>query len=200
MFAVLRSSKHARRVYLLASLAAILAVLLSSVAVTAQAATCASFHTVQEGDTTVSIAQFYGLKWGSIALANQLKEPFRLTPGQVLCIPVEDVKGRDADEDDDEDSGSAFDKATFTVTVYGNRVLVYVSGLSSKSFFIVKAREMVPSVSEWSKLGELRVEKNKSVSQFYNLPGSMEDSALISVCLKNASTDELTCRTLAHPQ
>jgi hypothetical protein len=55
-------------------------------------------------------------------------------------------------------------------------------------------------VSEWSKLGELKVEKNQKVSQFFYLPGSMEDSALISVCLKNSTTDELTCQTVVHPR
>jgi len=148
----------------------------------------------------VSIAQFYGLKWGSIALANHLKEPYRLTPGQVLCIPDTDVKGKDKDKDNDEDTPSAFEKATFTVTVYGDRVLVYIAGLKSKNVFVVKVREVVPKVSEWTKLDVLKVDKNQKISQFYNLPRSMNDSTLISLCLKNASTDEMTCRTVVHPQ
>lgn len=200
MYAVFLSSRPGRRISRLSGLIVVLAMLLAFAPGTARAATCASYHTVREGDTTVSIAQFYGVKWGSIALANHLKEPFRLTPGQVLCIPEEDIKGKDADEEDDDESTSTFDKATFTVTVYGDRVLVYVAGLKSKNFFVVKARELVPSVSEWSKLGVLRVDKNKKVSQFFNLPNSMGDSALISVCLKNSTTDELTCRTVVHPQ
>lgn len=201
MDAVFLSSRPGRRISRLSSLIVLLALILAFVPGTARAATCASYHTAREGDTTVSIAQFYGVKWGSIALANHLKEPFRLTPGQVLCIPEEDVKGKDKEKDkDDDDTSSPFDKGTFTVTIYGNRVLLNVSGLPSKNFFVVKARELVPSVSEWSKLGVLRVDKNKKVSQFFNLPNSMNDSALISVCLKNSTTDELTCRTVVHPQ
>jgi LysM repeat protein len=194
MDAVFFYPKPVRKITILSSLILVLGMVMAIVPGSAQAATCASNHTVQEGDTTVSIAQFYGVKWGSIAWANNLKEPYRLTPGQVLCIPEEDIKGKDADEEEDDESKSTFDDATFTVTV--DRVQVSVAGLKSKNFFVVKARELVPSVSEWSKMGELKVEKNQKVSQFFYLPGSMEDSALISVCLKNSTTDELTCQTV----
>lgn len=200
MYAVFLTSRPVRKISILSSLVIVLALILSSVPGNAQAATCASYHTVHEGDTPVSIAQFYGLKWGSIALANHLKEPYRLTPGQVLCIPDTDVKGKDKDKDNDEDTPSAFEKATFTVTVYGDRVLVYIAGLKSKNVFVVKVREVVPKVSEWTKLDVLKVDKNQKISQFYNLPRSMNDSTLISLCLKNASTDEMTCRTVVHPQ
>ena len=200
MYAIFPSSSPLRRIFFLSCLVVILAVILASVPGKAQAATCASYHTVQEGDTTVSIAHFYDVKWGSIALANHLKEPYRLTEGQVLCIPETDVKGKDKDKDNDEDTSSVFEKATFTVTVYGDRVQVYVAGLKSKNVFVVKVREVVPKVSEWTKLGVLKVDKNQKVSQFYNLPSSMSDSGLITLCLKNASTDEMTCRTAAHSQ
>lgn len=200
MYAVVESLMPARKALILPSLVVVLAVILALVPGTARAATCASNHTVREGDTTVSIAKFYGVKWGSIALANKLKEPYRLTPGQVLCIPEKDIKGKDADEKKEDDTTTAFKDATFTATVIGDRVQVSVAGLKSKNFFVVKARQLVPTVSEWSKLGVLRAEKNKKVSQFYTLPNSLNDSALLSVCLKNSTTDELTCRTVVKPQ
>ncbi|HLE16229.1 MAG TPA: LysM domain-containing protein [Anaerolineales bacterium] len=199
MNAVTKYSRPVRRISIPFGLIVVLALILASVPGSTQAAAnCASYHTVQQGETTVSIAQFYGVKWGSIALANNLKEPFRLTVGQVLCIPEGDVKGKDKDKEDD--SPSAFEKATFTATVYGNRVLVYVAGLKSKNVFTVKVREVVPKVSEWTKLGVLKVDKNEKLSQFYNLPAALGDAALITLCLKNATSDELACRTVVHPQ
>ena len=53
----------------------------------AQAETCKFKHKVQAGETLIGIGYLYQYDWRKIAEANDLKEPYILTAGQVLCIP-----------------------------------------------------------------------------------------------------------------
>ena len=54
----------------------------------AQAAKCKFKHKVKAGETLIYIADLYQTDWKEIAEANDLKEPYILTVGQVLCIPM----------------------------------------------------------------------------------------------------------------
>src|SRR5512139_3018038 len=78
------------------SLLLVLALLASLAPMPAEAAasspvTCVTYHTVREGDTRVTISQVYRVKWLKIAQANGLREPYKLTPGQLLCIPAKET-------------------------------------------------------------------------------------------------------------
>jgi len=44
-------------------------------------------HVVQPGDTLFRIGQRYSLNWQAISLANELKSPFLIYPGQLLAVP-----------------------------------------------------------------------------------------------------------------
>ncbi len=48
---------------------------------------CKYYYKVQPGDTITYIGQLYQIDWREIAKANNLKEPYVLTPGDKLCIP-----------------------------------------------------------------------------------------------------------------
>lgn len=54
---------------------------------TAQAATCARYHTVRSGESLSIIGSYYGINWKSIAEANGLTYPYKIYTGQKLCIP-----------------------------------------------------------------------------------------------------------------
>ena len=51
-------------------------------------ATCQTQHLVQRGDTLSKIGQRYGIRWTTIAQANNLGNPDRIYAGQYLCIPA----------------------------------------------------------------------------------------------------------------
>ena len=55
---------------------------------TAQAASCATYHTVKHGESLSIIGSYYGVNWKSIANANGIKSPYTIYTGQVLCIPT----------------------------------------------------------------------------------------------------------------
>jgi LysM repeat protein len=54
---------------------------------TAQAASCATYHTVKRGESLSIIGSYYGVNWKSIANANGIKSPYTIYTGQKLCIP-----------------------------------------------------------------------------------------------------------------
>ena len=47
---------------------------------------CNKWHTVQKGETLKSIAQTYDVTWWYLFNINGLKNPNKITPGQVLCV------------------------------------------------------------------------------------------------------------------
>jgi LysM repeat protein len=182
----LRSHRIPRPGFLALSLVLLLAVIAAAVPLTgqtAQAATCDRTHVVKAGETTGQIAHRYDMKWSDIAKENDLKRPYELEEGQQLCIP--------GDEDDENKVAS---KAVINVTVAGKRVFLTVDKFSARSVLTVKARSADVGVGGWSKLGTVRVGKNEKLSTVFSLPTTLRDATYLNVCLKNLTTDELTCR------
>ncbi len=142
---------------------------------------CDSYYKVREGDTSSSIAHTFGLKWKDIALANNIKDPSKLKVGQILCIPPK-----------------PYTTETVFVTVIGRKVQITASGFSTKSLFYVKVRDGYGGLGDWYKIGGLKIEKNKKVTETYLLPKELSKAKFITVGLKNATTDELITRTVVH--
>jgi len=142
---------------------------------------CDYYYKVKDGDTTPKIAHTFGLKWKEIALANNIKDPSKLKVGQILCIPPK-----------------AYTTETTFVTVIGRRIQITASGFSTKNVFYVKVRDGSVGLGGWYKIGTFKIDKNKKVTDTYSLPKELSHALYVTVCLKNATTDELICRTVVH--
>lgn len=175
-----------RRLSILAvGLALLLSMLAAVLPQPAEAAVvCASYYTVRSGDTTVSIAQHFGMKWRKIAEANKLTYPYNLKVGQKLCIP--DV------------NASTSESGKVSVVVRGMNVTVTASKFSARSAFNVKVRAGTAAVGGWYKLGVIKVNKNDTRTMVFTLPSALKTTSPLTVCLKESTTDELICRTVVH--
>ena len=174
------------------ALVLMLTLFLAAIPQPAQAATCRTYHYVREGDTTVKIAKTYGLKWRLIADANDLEYPYDLDEGDRLCIPFKD----DDDDKDDEDAT----EFRYSVIATHNAISITVSGLNvKKAVFNVRVRNASTGVGGWVKLGRLKAEKKKTTKMVFSVPAEFRSTLYLSVCLKNMTTDELTCKTVIHP-
>jgi LysM repeat protein len=172
------------------SLVLLLTMILSALPQPAQAATCASYYTVKEGDTPTKIAQKFDLKWREIADANNLEYPYDLEVGQRLCIPP-----KDSDEDDEDAT-----KFKWNVTASKTSITITLSGLSvKKAGFNVRARNAQTGVGGWIRLGHFKAKKNTSYKIVYSIPKELMKVLYIQVCLKNVTTDELACKIVVHP-
>jgi LysM repeat protein len=75
-----------RKVTIFLSILSILVVGMGFTVSQAQAAACTQYHTVAPGEYLVKIAKSYGVDWRTIASINNIKPPWTIYPGQVLCI------------------------------------------------------------------------------------------------------------------
>ena len=143
-------------------------------------ATCAKTHIVLKGETTASIASLYGMPWGDIARANSLKKPYKLNPGDKLCIPYK--------------KGQTPVKGTISITSKGDKLTINASNFKDTFVYFVKAKDVLANNAPWYKLGGLTVAKNKKTqTTTYTLPKDLRNATLLSVCLKNVYSDDLTC-------
>ncbi len=153
-------------------------------------ATCESKYTVQAGDTLTSIALTYGVDFFELAEANNLKSPYEIFVGDVLCIPA---GASTPDEDDSSSTATSTKKWVFTRE--GNYVTVKGNDLGKKSSYYVKVSNALKSYSPWYKIGLFNNQKNSTLTQVYKLPKIFQDNIYVSVCLKNANTDSVYCET-----
>jgi LysM repeat protein len=160
----------------------------------ALAATCVSTYFVRAGDTTPKIAKTFGLKWSQIAIANDLKQPYRLDVGQSLCIPPQDSPT----ERSQAGTTTVTKQTKLTVLLTNDLLEVTLGGLSRKGVYTVKVRDSDASVGGWYKLANLKIDRKETVTAVYRLPQELSDIAWISVCLKNGTTDELICQTVVN--
>jgi LysM repeat protein len=173
----------------------VLTLFLAAIPQPAQAATCRTYHYVREGDTIVSIAKTYGLKWREIADANNLDYPYDLDVGDRLCIPPKDTDDDDDDENTDDDV-----EFRYSVSATHSAISITVSGLNiKKAAFNVRVRNASTGVGGWVKLGRLKAEKKETTKMVFSVPAEFRSTLYLSVCLKNLTTDELTCKTVIHP-
>lgn len=54
----------------------------------AQASTCTKYHTVKKGEYLVKIGGNYGVSWRYLAEINNIKSPYKIYPGQTLCVAM----------------------------------------------------------------------------------------------------------------
>lgn len=168
----------------------LLSVLLAALPQPVQAATCASYYFVRSGDTPVSIAQHFELKWREIAKANKLEYPYKLKVGQRLCIPPKET------EEESEDAT----KFKVTIGATRNAITITISGLNvKKASFNIRARNANAGVGGWILLGRLKAKKNTTTKSLYAIPKELQNVTFIQVCLKNLTTDELNCKVVVHP-
>ncbi len=154
----------------------------------ALAADCAVSHTVVSGDTLSSIALKYNTTVAAIAAENNLKEPYTLQVGQVLCIP-----GASSSSSSSGTTTTKPSKPAFTVTFEpsGRHITVKTSNYPKKNTFAVNASGQGTAKYH---LGLLKTTKsNTSVQKTYQLPKSLRGAGEVTVCLKNKQFDNLQC-------
>ena len=153
------------------------------------AATCSTYHTVASGETLSSIALKYNVTTTELATANELKEPYTIFVGQRLCIPGSPATAVATDS-------STTTGPTFTVKAGTEPFTVAIStvGYPKKSPYFVRASRVdQPTTSV--KLGTMKTNKNGVATRTFRLPRPFRNGVTLNICLKNAFTDDVECKT-----
>jgi len=180
-----------------------LALVAGTLPISALAATrCVAYYTVQEGDTTPKISKTFGLKWREIANANDLELAWKPVPGTNLCIPAEGsaTGGKSGSGLSTTTTVPSDSNASFSAQAIGNKITITAAGFKNKQVFNIKVRDADQNAGGWVKLGLFKIPKKTTKTQSYPIPSALRDNLYLDICLKNASTDELICRTVLHPQ
>jgi len=155
--------------------------------VQAASAPCVTYYTYKKGDKTYSVAKTFGLAWWEIGLANNLKYPYIPTVGQRLCIPPQ-----------------GWAESQPTVTGYmsaiskGSKLTVTASGFTTRYLWMVKVKDSTGKVSGDFKVGRMLIPATTRVKAGFQLPAELRNSSLLTVCLKNQTTDEKICKNIVH--
>jgi len=150
---------------------------------------CAYKYSVRIGDTLNKIADKYDMKWTDLVRANHMLEPYAVYVGQSLCIPdLENIvkKGNQAKE------GQSV-AANFLVWRNGDTLSVYTLNFPKENF-VVKVRDGSYQDKGFDKIGLLRAPKGGQVTETFQLPERFNKLSYVTVCLKNQTTDAVTCR------
>ncbi len=161
----------------------------------AVAQTCTVNHSVASGETLSSIAVKYDVDWTVIATANNLKEPYSIFVGQSLCIPGSTTSTSTTGTT----TTSTSKKPTITFSIEGNRLYLETSGFTKKSTWYVKIGSGPYRVAELTKIGLHLVRKDTTTSSSFRVPKKLQDARYLTLCLKNARTDEVRCSTILNP-
>jgi hypothetical protein len=182
-----------RRLNLLVAALLLLAILASAFPQPVEAATaCRAYHVVKKGETTSSIAQTYKLKWKLIAQANKMDPADPIKVGQRLCIPATTTTTGPKTQPSDEPN------ARITLNISGGRITLSTSKFAANHGYVLRARNGNTGVGGWVRLGAIAVKKNSSQTFAFNVPPSLRTATIITVCLKDQTTDELVCRNAVN--
>jgi hypothetical protein len=174
------------------SLLLLVAVLVAGLAQTqaARAQTCAKNYTVVSGDTISGIADANKVTVQELAAANNLKEPYTIYVGQVLCIPGTPTTTT---------TGTTTTKSTkpsFTVERTAlSIVTVSISNYPGRTIYWVK----VVGEGNTYKIGRVRTDKAGSANAVFRLPRALFWSDDFTVCLKNPLSNGVLCKYPVPP-
>ncbi|MCC6955764.1 MAG: LysM peptidoglycan-binding domain-containing protein [Anaerolineales bacterium] len=153
----------------------------------AMAVTCKFKHTVLVGETLIYIGDLYTVDWLKIAKANNLNPPYTVTAGQVLCIP---------------EGEKPANTTTTTTTTKGkgpsvqivpglNRILVTVENFAKKTTYFIR---VTPTGNKGSyRLGQFTTNKEGDATNWFRVPNFVWRTPTMTLCLKNAWTDAVSC-------
>lgn len=187
------------------------------------AATCKFKHKVQPGETLIYIGQLYQYDWREIAEANDIKEPYVLTAGQVLCIPggtkpAETTTTTTTAEDGTTTTTTTKTEPTMTTGAAMNSVYIKVEGFPKNTTYYVNIPEAFKYVSRMAtdeqvaeqeerlenkmdtiRIGRIRTDKNGFYEGWFRIPFEVKQTENMKVCLKNVLNDNLSCSEFTNP-
>lgn len=176
---------------------------------------CKFYYRVQPGDTITYIGQLYQIDWREIAEANNLQEPYVLTPGDKLCIP-----GGVAPEITESETGEATitAKTEPTGAVVGGMGNVYLKlehFPKNKSYnVIIRPRTSLnsyrlncftinypdPAKPSVEQCRPIRTDENGFFEGFLRIPTFIPNSPIHELCIKDVWTDDTLCTNFNDPE
>jgi LysM repeat protein len=155
------------------------------------AVTCSTYHSVVSGETLSSIALKYNVTVQELATANDLTEPYQIYVGQRLCIPGSTVVATPGA------TGTATKGPTFTIKETKDPFTYEIAtvGYPVKTPFYIRITRSDNNPPITTKLGTMKTNKSGVAKRNVRLPRQYRDAPVLTICLKNALTDGVQCKS-----
>lgn len=159
---------------------------------------CKFKHKVQAGESLIGIGQMYNYDWALIAERNDLKEPYVLTVGMVLCIPGGNKPSGPTSTTTDTTTGKTSTQPTLTVAAGINSVYLKVENFPKYTVYYVNAAAYPDQFIDY-RIGRFRTSKAGFYENWLRIPAVIPEARYMRLCLKNAWTDSLSCVDYENP-
>jgi len=152
---------------------------------------CKFKHEVEPGDTLIYLGTLYQIDWRDIADSNNVKEPYVLVEGTVLCIPGGVSPGTQPTTTEEEGGPK------FWVVPSVGHVLVSVENFPKKISYYVRIFPRSAGVAY--RIGHFTTNKEGDYTGWFNVPFFVPRLADMAVCIKNVWTDAVSCAKYEDP-
>ncbi|MBN2549431.1 MAG: LysM peptidoglycan-binding domain-containing protein [Anaerolineales bacterium] len=189
-----------RLLYRVVSILLVMAVLVALVPqrVVVAAEPCKFKHKVQSGESLIGIGQMYNYDWRLIAERNDLKEPYVLTVGMVLCIPGGNKPAGPTSTTTDTTTGTKTTQPVLTVAAGINSVYIKVENFPKYIVYYVNVAAYPDQFIDY-RIGRFRTNKTGFYENWLRVPAVVPEARFMRLCLKNAWTDALSCVDYENP-
>jgi hypothetical protein len=89
--------------------------------------------------------------------------------------------------------------AVFTTFLKNNRVYINLAAPKEDVKFRVRVKDASRSMPKWYELGTLLTDRKEAKTGIFPLPAALKKTLYIDVCLKNQSSNRLTCKKIFNP-
>jgi hypothetical protein len=165
---------------------------------------CSYKYKVQSGDSLYKIATLYNVTLTELADANDLKSPYLISVGTVLCIPPgaskpDATKKTPSSTSTSSDETKDSSKEAYTVLTVGRVMWIGMANFSKEHYYYVKVYDAASKywTSTYYKLGIFQTDKSGKYGAWWHLPEEIRDNSRFTVCVKDAIDDDLEwCQTV----
>jgi hypothetical protein len=172
----------------------VLSFLLASYPQPAQAA-CAFKYKVQAGDSLYGLAALFEVSFEDLVEANDLKTPYIIYVGQVLCVPPGGVKPEETTTTDTTTTTTTTTKKVPTVAGIHQGTIAWISVTNFPKERIYYVNVYPGAKYYWSfpryKVGMVWTDKEGQFGYWFQMPVQVEDEELITICVKDVLTDDV---------
>jgi hypothetical protein len=167
---------------------------------------CSYKYKVQSGDSLYIIASMYNVTLTELADANDLKEPYLISVGTILCIPPgaskpSATKTASASTSTSSTTEEDSSKEAYTVISVGRVMWIGMANFTKEHYYYLKVYDAASKywTSTYYKLGIFQTDKNGKYGAWWHLPAQIRDKNRFTVCVKDAIDDDLEwCQTVLN--
>ncbi len=150
---------------------------------TASAITCSESYTVVRGDYLVKIARLYNLDWRNLAEINDLASPYKIYPGQVLCIATVSGNAGSGSTSGGTTTSSSQSKLVALSVEEDKSVTLQGKSLAANTRYSVYLSKYGSYPAGAYLVGSILTDKYGGFTATYNLPKRLVDTVKIAVNL-----------------